>query len=104
MKYPHVCNGCETKITCKLGKKKSNAKYAEDNYRNSFKTSRTCISKTLSEIVAMDELITPLIKKNNLYLIYMLLTRRSSYTLSELYIITLIGDCLGSEVVIFERK
>lgn len=62
-KFPHTCNGCETKTTCKLNKYRYSAKHAEANYKDKLETSRNGINITKSELDALDNLISPLIKK-----------------------------------------
>jgi len=62
-KYPHVCNGCEIKLTCKLDKYIYNARHAEVDYRDRLITSRKGINMTPSELEALDDLVSPLILK-----------------------------------------
>lgn len=62
-KFPHVCNGCETKTTCKLHKYRYSTKFAEASYRDKLETSRSGINITKSELEALDRLISPLILK-----------------------------------------
>jgi IS30 family transposase len=62
-KFPHVCNGCETKTTCKLDKYRYSAKHAEASYRDNLETSRSGINITRSELANLDGLISPLILK-----------------------------------------
>ncbi|MBI9010612.1 MAG: IS30 family transposase [Clostridiales bacterium] len=61
--FPHVCNGCESKITCKLNKYRYSAKHASANYREKLETSRQGIKIAKSELEALDELVSPLILK-----------------------------------------
>lgn len=62
-KYPHVCNGCETKNMCKLDKYFYKSKHAQAYYREKLSTSRQGINMTPSKLIALDKLITPLIQK-----------------------------------------
>jgi len=62
-KFPHVCNGCETKTTCKLNKYRYNAKIADTSYKEYLKTSRNGINMTKSELEALDNLVSPLVQK-----------------------------------------
>lgn len=64
-KYPHVCNGCDTKISCKLKKSYYRAKVADAQYRDNLKSTREGIALTAHEIKHIDNLITPLIKKGH---------------------------------------
>ena len=62
-KFPHVCNGCETRSICKLHKYRYSAKHAEANYRDVLETSRQGINTTQNELETLDNLISPLILK-----------------------------------------
>jgi len=62
-KFPHVCNGCETKTTCKLNKYRYSTKHAEASYRDNLETSRSGINITKSELASLDGLISPLVLK-----------------------------------------
>ena len=62
-RFPHVCNGCSRKIGCHLEKFQYRAKVADANYQENLKTSRKGIDMTPMELAALDELISPLIKK-----------------------------------------
>ncbi len=61
-KFPHVCNGCETKTICKLNKYRYSTKHAEANYRDKLEGSRQGLNMTQSELKALDDLISPLIR------------------------------------------
>lgn len=63
LKFPHVCNGCDKKISCKLDKFKYIAKQADAIYRDKLETSRQGINMTKAELTALDDLVTPLIMK-----------------------------------------
>ena len=63
VKPPYVCNGCADIQTCALQKIIYSAKHAQKRYEQTLSESRTGISLTLEELKAMDELITPLVKK-----------------------------------------
>lgn len=62
-KYPHVCNGCDTKIGCRLSKYTYRAKSAHVAYLDGLSTSREGISLTQHELERLDQLISPLVKK-----------------------------------------
>lgn len=62
-RYPHVCNGCDHKVTCKLLKYKYRAKDAQKNYEKKLVASREGIDLTRLELKTLDELVTPLILK-----------------------------------------
>lgn len=62
-RFPHVCNGCETRTTCKLDKYRYSAKVADTSYQEQLKTSRDGIKMTKKELEALDDLISPLVQK-----------------------------------------
>lgn len=61
--FPHVCNGCETRTTCKLNKYRYSAKHAEANYRDNLESPRQGLRMTKSELETLDRLVSPLILK-----------------------------------------
>lgn len=62
-KAPYVCNGCGKRINCLLDKKIYSAKYADDCYREILVSAREGINQTAESIQALDELVSPLIRK-----------------------------------------
>ena len=62
---PYVCNGCEQKYKCRKIKYYYYAKFANDEYSESLRTSRYGINQTKEEIYELDKLITPLIKEKH---------------------------------------
>ncbi len=60
-KFPHVCNGCEDKYSCKLDKYFYCSKHAKSIYREKLQTSRQGINMTPSELNALDKLVSPLV-------------------------------------------
>lgn len=62
-KPPYVCNGCEQIKRCTLSKYVYRAVIAYNNYQKSLKECRTGISFTEDELLYMDSVITPLVKK-----------------------------------------
>lgn len=70
-KFPHVCNGCDSKYPCKLDKYFYRSKVADANYRDNLETSRQGINMTSDELVSLDKLVSPLIRMGQpLYHIY----------------------------------
>ena len=63
MKPPYVCNGCETEHRCVLRKKYYIAVKAEEQYRHILVESRTGANISEAELLALDEFVTPLIRK-----------------------------------------
>lgn len=62
-KFPHVCNGCDSKIGCKLSKYTYRAKTAHNTYLESLSSTREGIGLTGKELEHLDKLISPLVKK-----------------------------------------
>lgn len=62
-KAPYVCNGCRKSPTCLFDKYLYNADYANKEYREKLHDCRKGINLTRDELVALDELVSPLIKK-----------------------------------------
>lgn len=62
-KAPYVCNNCEKSGTCRFNKYLYNANYAHKEYLETLSESRKGIDMTKAELVELDELISPLIKK-----------------------------------------
>lgn len=62
-RFPHVCNGCEKKMGCRLQKNMYKALVADANYRETLKSSRVGINMVPEELDKLDALISPLIKK-----------------------------------------
>ena len=60
-KFPHVCNGCDSKYACKLDKYFYRSKIAEANYRDNLETSRQGINMTSHELETLDNLVSPLV-------------------------------------------
>lgn len=62
-KPPYVCNACKKSVSCMFDKYLYNADHAEREYREKLHTSRLGIDMTREELVALDELVSPLIRK-----------------------------------------
>ena len=63
MRFPHVCNGCDRKVYCKLQKYKYRAKVAHSIYKEGLVNSREGIFLSKDELAQLDALISPLILK-----------------------------------------
>lgn len=59
---PHVCNGCESKVGCRLDKYYYRAEIANNEYRDILSSSREGINMTKSQLHELDILISPRIK------------------------------------------
>jgi IS30 family transposase len=62
-KPPYVCNACALHQRCILEKTFYSAKFAQTSYEKKLTSSRVGINLTPSELVALNDLITPLILK-----------------------------------------
>lgn len=62
-KPPYVCNGCERRQYCRLGKYYYRAKFADDSYIAVLRESRKGIDMTPEDFDHLDKLVSPLIKK-----------------------------------------
>ncbi len=62
-KPPYVCNACHKSKTCLFDKYLYNADFANREYIEKLHESRRGIDMTKEELIAMDELISPLIRK-----------------------------------------
>ena len=63
LKPPYVCNGCAGFNSCTLRRQVYRAKYAQDCYRERLTSSRAGFDMTEEELIALNELTTPLLKK-----------------------------------------
>ncbi len=62
-KAPYVCNACPKSRSCYFDKYLYNAEYAHREYKETLHSSREGIDLTKAELVALDELVSPLIRK-----------------------------------------
>lgn len=62
-KPPYVCNGCGKRSTCSLEKRFYKAHDAHSEYKQVLIESRSGISLSEAELLYLDDLVTPLIKK-----------------------------------------
>jgi len=60
---PYVCNGCMEERKCPLGKKYYLHKKAHEAYRENLVESRTGVNISEDELLALDNLVSPLLKK-----------------------------------------
>ena len=63
-KAPYVCNGCGKRVNCMMNKKIYSSKYADDCYRELLVSSREGINQTPESIQTMNDILTPLVKKD----------------------------------------
>jgi len=62
-RFPHVCNGCQSKVGCKLVKYNYRAKAAHECYSKQLSGSRQGVDLTADELENLDNLVTPLVNK-----------------------------------------
>lgn len=62
-KPPYVCNACPKSRSCLFDKYLYNASYADREYREKLSEARRGIDMTKDELIALDELVSPLIRK-----------------------------------------
>jgi len=62
-RYPHVCNGCENRTTCRLRKTHYRARIANEKYKDTLSSSREGIDLSQKEFTHLDELISPLVMR-----------------------------------------
>ncbi len=71
-KSPHVCNGCKSRSGCRKERYTYYARKADDSYREVKSEARKGINLTPEEVYKINEVITPLVKKeqttNHLYI------------------------------------
>ena len=60
---PYACNGCEIRHACPLVQQLYIARHAQRRYESRLSKSRKVIALTVEELVELDALITPLIKR-----------------------------------------
>jgi transposase, IS30 family len=92
---PYVCNGCKKRSRCVLGKYLYSALTAHKNYRDTLSSCRAGISYTEAEIQGIDEVIAPLIKKNqSIHHIYV--SQADKLICSERTLYNLVDQCVLS--------
>ena len=62
-KSPYVCNGCKKRTQCTLSKKFYDASYAQNEYDENLKESRSGVVIDQNEIDYLNSILTPLIKE-----------------------------------------
>ena len=80
-KAPYVCNGCSKKSGCRLDKYYYRATRAQREYKTLLSESRAGINATEEQIKALDDIVSPLIKKGQS--VYMILHNHPEITQCE---------------------
>ena len=95
LKPPYVCNGCGKAYDCPLEKRFYFASNADQDYHTSLSEARSGISFSEDELMALDKVISPLIRQGQSpHHVYV--TNRDSIMVSERTIYRLIDSCLIS--------
>jgi len=95
LKPPYVCNGCGRKGECVLEKRFYNAASADREYRLLLSESRSGISLSLEELLALDKKVSPLLKQGQSPH-HVCITNRDSIMVSERTIYRLVNNRLIS--------
>lgn len=89
---PYLCNGCHKKVVCNYKRKLYKAKDAEKTYRDTLRNSRNGFDLTCEQMIAIDELVTPLIKQG-LSPFHIIQTVGDQLDISESTLRRLINNC-----------
>lgn len=85
-RWPHVCNGCRRKASCKLERFKYSAKVADAKAREEASEPRKGVDLTGRQLADLDSLLTPLMKQGqSLSQIYMAHAEEIPCSLKSLY-------------------
>lgn len=82
-KPPYVCNGCKNKTQCTLTKHFYNAVYANDEYISTLSEVRSGVMIYKEEIDTLNEILTPLICKQNQSIHQALLNNKNRIMFSD---------------------
>ena len=101
---PHVCNGCEQRRFCSLEKTVYKASDAQEAYEDLLHVSRQGFNLSGEELLALDELVSPLIKQGQ-SVGAIVRTQKDSLMCSEATVRRLIdAGALGARNVDLPRK
>ena len=90
IKPPYVCNGCKKRNQCTLSKRFYNASYAQDEYEENLKESRSGVVINQDEIDHLNSILTPLIKENGQSIHHAVINNKNKIMHSESKIYKLI--------------
>ena len=79
---PFVCNGCRKNTNCRLDRYHYRAEYAHRGYKALLHEARVGVNATEAEIAAMDEIVSPGLKKGQ-SVAHIVATNKGSITCSE---------------------
>ena len=89
-KPPYVCNGCEKRSTCTLGKQFYDASYSQTEYKETLTESRTGITYNEKEIESLNNILTPLVKEQKQSIHQAVVNNKNSIICSEREIYNLV--------------
>lgn len=82
-KPPYVCNGCKKRNQCTLSKHFYDASYAQDEYEETLKESRSGIVIDQDEINYLNSILTPLIKEQGQSIHHAIINNKNKIMHSE---------------------
>lgn len=82
-KTPYVCNGCKKRTQCTLSKRFYDAFYAQDEYKENLKESRSGVAITQDEINHLNDILTPLIKEQGQSIHHAIINNKNKIMYSE---------------------
>ena len=92
-KPPYVCNGCKFRLHCSLEKRLYQAVPAQTEYETVRSESRTGITLTEQEVLHLNEIVSPLLRKNH-SIHHICVTNPDSIMVSESTLYRLVDYCL----------
>lgn len=82
-KPPYVCNGCKKRNQCTLSKQFYSASYAQDEYEENLKESRSGVVIEQDEIDHLNSILTPLIKEKGQSIHHAIINNKNKIMHSE---------------------
>lgn len=82
-KPPYVCNGCKKRNQCTLSKQFYSASYAQDEYEENLKESRSGVVIEQEEIDYLNSILTPLIKEQGQSIHHTIINNKNKIMHSE---------------------
>ncbi len=82
-KAPYVCNGCKKRTQCTLSKRFYNANYAQEEYEDNLKESRSGVVINQDEINHLNNILVPLIKEQGQSIHNVIINNKNKIMYSE---------------------
>ena len=89
-KTPYVCNGCKKRTQCTLSKRFYDSTYAQEEYMDCLKESRSGVVIDQEEINYLNDILTPLIKEKGQSIHHAIINNKNKIMCSESKIYKLI--------------